>query len=267
LPAIRRPRRFRTRILASMGARMCSLARPAGFHHTRAMKRSTKAAPAQLEPKPRADTRQVRDRILDAAESLFAERGFYGASVRDITSAAEVGIAAVNYYFNSKEELFRDVVMRRASVLNEARLRLLGELPASRSSQVARISAIVTAYIAPFLAEGARDPGYRAYFALLAQVSSSTLPALALLAEHFNAVADRFVAAIAAVYPDAPHHACLQAYDYMMGSTLYAFSGNKRLESLARGTARPQLYETEGKELVAYMAGGVARMLAAAAEG
>jgi AcrR family transcriptional regulator len=230
------------------------------------MKRTPKAAAARPETKARAGVRQVREGILDAAERLFAERGFFGASVRDITSAADVGIAAVNYHFNSKEELFRDVVLRRASVLNEGRVARLAVLTSSRGSQVARLSAIVTAYLEPLLEHGAADPGYRAYFALIAQVSNSTLPALVLLADHFNAVADRFVGEIARVYPDAPRAAVLQAYDYMVGATLYAFSGNRRLESLARGTLRHPLYESNGQMLVAYIAGGVARMLTGAAE-
>jgi AcrR family transcriptional regulator len=228
------------------------------------MKRSQKAVADQPQSKTRAGVRQVRDRILDAAERLFAERGFFGASVRDITRAAEVGIAAVNYHFNSKEELFREVVVRRATVLNEARTAQLAELSSARGSQVARVSAIVTAYVQPLLTHGATDPGYRAYFALMAQATSSTLPALALLADHFNAAAARFVSEMAQVYPDAPRATVLQAYDYMVGGTLYAFSGNKRLESLARGTLRQPLYESRGQLLVAYLAGGVARMLAGA---
>ncbi|MFM2417763.1 MAG: hypothetical protein RL385_2486 [Pseudomonadota bacterium] len=221
-------------------------------------------------PKPvrstRADAPLVRDRLLDSAERLFAERGFHGASVRDITSAAEVGLAAINYHFNTKEELFRDVVLRRASVLNEGRLALLADVNLARGSQVQRVSAIATAYITPLLQYGAQDPGFRAYFGLMAQVSNTALPVLALLADHFNGVADRFVEALQKVYEDVPLQAVQHAYDCMVGSTLYAFSGNRRLESLARGTFHTGAYESEGKPLVAYIAGGLARMLSAAHE-
>ena len=51
-------------------------------------------------------TLPTRDRILDAAEELFAEQGF-ASSLRNITSSAGVNLAAVNYHFGSKEELIR----------------------------------------------------------------------------------------------------------------------------------------------------------------
>ena len=47
----------------------------------------------------------VRDRLLDAAEELFCEHGFEGASIRDIAASAECNIASVNYYFGGKEKL------------------------------------------------------------------------------------------------------------------------------------------------------------------
>jgi AcrR family transcriptional regulator len=50
--------------------------------------------------------------ILDAAESLFAEKGFSETSLRTITSAAGVNLAAVNYHFGSKEQLIQAVFAR-----------------------------------------------------------------------------------------------------------------------------------------------------------
>ena len=45
----------------------------------------------------------VVEQILDAAESLFADRGYFGVSVREITDAASTRLAAVNYHFGTKE--------------------------------------------------------------------------------------------------------------------------------------------------------------------
>jgi len=52
------------------------------------------------------------ERILDAAEALFAERGFAETSLRTITSTAGVNLAAVNYHFGSKKELIQAVFAR-----------------------------------------------------------------------------------------------------------------------------------------------------------
>ncbi|WP_257285112.1 TetR/AcrR family transcriptional regulator [Endozoicomonas sp. SESOKO1] len=52
------------------------------------------------------------DRILDAAEKLFAEHGFAETSLRSITSQAGVNLAAVNYHFGSKKSLIQAVFSR-----------------------------------------------------------------------------------------------------------------------------------------------------------
>ena len=50
-------------------------------------------------------TAKTVDRILDASEDLFSEKGFAETSLRVITTQAEVNLASVNYHFGSKEEL------------------------------------------------------------------------------------------------------------------------------------------------------------------
>jgi hypothetical protein len=55
----------------------------------------------------------TRERILDVAERLFMENGYEATSMRTITSAAEVNLAAVNYHFGSKEALLCEVFRRR----------------------------------------------------------------------------------------------------------------------------------------------------------
>ena len=62
--------------------------------------------------------KDTKDRILDAAESLFADRGFGATSMRAITSAADANLAAVNYHFGSKESLIEAVFARRLGPLN-----------------------------------------------------------------------------------------------------------------------------------------------------
>ena len=60
---------------------------------------------------PEHDT--TRERILDEAEKLFSEKGFAAVSVREITTAAHCHLAAVNYHFGSKKDLYLDVFRHR----------------------------------------------------------------------------------------------------------------------------------------------------------
>src|SRR5678809_546336 len=70
----------------------------------------------------------TKTRILDAAERLFVEHGFEATSLRSLTSAAGVNLAAVNYHFGSKEELFQAVLTRRLDPMNQERIELLEKL-------------------------------------------------------------------------------------------------------------------------------------------
>src|SRR5882724_3417897 len=73
-------------------------------------------------------TKPGKERILDAAERLFARHGFYGVSVRDITEEAGVDVALVSYHFGGKRELFTAVFQRRAELLNPERFAMLEEV-------------------------------------------------------------------------------------------------------------------------------------------
>lgn len=77
--------------------------------------------------KPRPNS---RERLLDAAEELFAEAGFNGVSVRQIVELADANLGAIPYHFGTKEGLFKEVMLRRAEPLRDLRRKLLEELHA-----------------------------------------------------------------------------------------------------------------------------------------
>lgn len=59
------------------------------------------------------DIHSTKNRLLDAAEELFASKGYDEVSIRELATAAEVNVAAVNYHFQGKENLFQEVILRR----------------------------------------------------------------------------------------------------------------------------------------------------------
>jgi AcrR family transcriptional regulator len=89
----------------------------------------------------------TKERILDAAEALFSERGFVHASMRTITQMAGVNLAAVNYHFGSKEALIKAVFTRRLAPVNAERLRRLDAV----QSQGITLEKLLEAFITPSL--------------------------------------------------------------------------------------------------------------------
>jgi AcrR family transcriptional regulator len=83
---------------------------------------------AQDNKKKDDPVKSVKDRLLDAAEELFCEHGFEGASVRDIASSSGCNIASVNYYFGGKEKLYEEVWRRHLIPMRDARIASINEV-------------------------------------------------------------------------------------------------------------------------------------------
>src|SRR5580765_3827301 len=97
------------------------------------------------------DTKQ---RILDAAEKLFANQGYGATSMRQIIGEAGVNLASIHYHFGSKEELLDGVVERKAGPVNAARLALLDQVQAGAGEKAPELEAILHAFLSP-VAKGA----------------------------------------------------------------------------------------------------------------
>lgn len=74
------------------------------------------------------EKQQTKDRLLDAAEQLFACKGFENVSIRELAAAADVNIAAINYHFQGKENLFQQVILRRFVAKRDSSLMALDTL-------------------------------------------------------------------------------------------------------------------------------------------
>jgi AcrR family transcriptional regulator len=72
----------------------------------------------------------TRERIMKAAERLFAERGYDATSIRAIVAKARVNQAAINYHFDGKDGLYREVLRAAFRALTEQQLEHADEMKA-----------------------------------------------------------------------------------------------------------------------------------------
>lgn len=96
----------------------------------------------------------VEERLLDTAEQLFAQKGFDATSVRDITNHAGCNVAAVNYHFQSKQNLYNEVFRRRMTAIRDLRLAAIQNVMSQtspRQTLTDLIRAFATAFLEPLL--------------------------------------------------------------------------------------------------------------------
>lgn len=112
------------------------------------------------------DTKQ---RILDAAEHLFATEGFHNTSLRALTGEAGANLAAVNYHFGSKEALLEAVFERRLVPLNRLRQERLEAVreAARRAGCRPAVADVMSAFVEPTLSFRDSDPGAEAFVRLV----------------------------------------------------------------------------------------------------
>ncbi|WP_054814683.1 TetR/AcrR family transcriptional regulator [Nocardia arizonensis] len=216
---------------------------------------------------PRAVNRaRVRARLLDSAESLFADHGFDGVGVRDITDHAGTRVAAVSDHFGGKEALFRDVLLRRAVPLNNRRRELLAALP-RRGSRASRLRALIEAFTLPLLELADGDDGARDYLRLLAQNSSSRQPVLLLVADEFNAIAGQFIDGLRQLFPAAPDATLYDAYTHLVAAAMHTFADNLRLDHITHGRLRTGDYRERYAALIPFLEGGITALATRSAPG
>src|SRR6185503_15006764 len=98
-----------------------------------------------------ATSADTKTRILDAAEELFTRHGFEATSLRSLTAAAGVNLAAVNYHFGSKEVLFQAVLTRRLDPMNQERIELLEALEREGGARPPSCEKVLFAMLIPAL--------------------------------------------------------------------------------------------------------------------
>ncbi len=106
------------------------------------MRKAGKASQARL------NHGEARERILEAAEKLFAVDGYDAVSFRDLTAAAGVSLSAIHYHFGSKEAVLAEIFVRRAALLTKRRLELL-ESAHRYGGKPASLESILDAFLRP----------------------------------------------------------------------------------------------------------------------
>ena len=192
----------------------------------------------------------MRTVILDEAEMLFASKGVAETSLRDVTRSAGVNVAAVSYYFGGRDNLVRQVILRRVRPLNAERLELLDE--AISAEEGPTMERVLRAFVAPAIRLRAQPGPGRDFVHLMGHLQTETSPVLrAIIAEEFREVYERFSDALRSFSPELSASALAVRLNFIVGALVGTLSCG-HLVSMLDGEAR-SLDELDSEELIAHL--------------
>ena len=195
----------------------------------------------------------TKDRILYAAEELFAQQGFASTSLRQVTSRADVNIAAVNYHFGSKDNLVHEVFRRRMDVMSAQRLEALAKAAAAAPGE---LEPILAAFVEPALAMAQDRHGGGAFIRVIARAYAESNDSLRkFLSDQYGHVLREFAKAIGACVPALGKEDLYWRLDFLSGALTYAmadFGLIKRPPGVSESTHR----QRAAKALIRFASAG-----------
>lgn len=200
----------------------------------------------------------TRERVLDAAERCFGERGYDDVSIRQIATEAGVTLGVIGFHGGSKQDLFRIVLERRVETLNAARRLRLAALMSR--PDLPDLRALIDAYLTPYLDIASRgDQQWRAYARLIARIATDDRW-YGEMRPLYDPVAHEYLAVIGRLHPNAGAEKLAAALTLTVASMLSLVASRIRIAGLSSTPDRGSPLEYR-EMLVDFCTGGFERML------
>lgn len=177
-----------------------------------------------------------RERILDAAERLYAERGLRAPSLREIAAAAQANTGSIYFHFKTKAELTREVFRRRLAPLDAERLARLEACEREAAPDAPPLRELLEALIEP-LARLTRGGGGGVHFlGVLGRTYSEPDPEIIrMLEQDHNHTLERFRDSLARALPELPRDQLALRFHFALGSVAHTLGSDVTWRMLSGG--------------------------------
>ena len=213
-----------------------------------------KAAPRKAG-RPRQDG-DLREKILDHAEIVFSKGGYLGSSTRQIAVQAGVTQSLVRYYFSTKEQLYREVFLRRGKLLAARRLELLDTLVNSEKSF--DVEDVIMAYLEPQWDMKHEDGGGSAFVILQARLHSEPEEqALRLRQEIYDGPVECYLDVLGPLLSDVPTEILSLRMSFLVGTYMFMLNDLGRIGDFTHGQITTLNKQEMLKQLVSFLSAGL----------
>lgn len=201
----------------------------------------------------------TKEAILDAAERLFGAWGYQGTSLRQLTAAAGVNLAAVHYHFGSKARLAAAVLARRIDPINAERLRRLEQVTAEVDDRRIEPRDIMRAFVEPALESSRGSPDATGMCRMFGRILAEQPPFLTdFLRERFRVIGERFSAALRRALPGLSQRDVLWRLHFTVGALAHTMQHALTLQEFSGGLCDPSDLDEVADRLVEFVTDGMA---------
>ncbi len=199
----------------------------------------------------------IKERILDAAEELFARHGYDSASMRQLTARAKVNLAAVNYHFGGKESLYTAMISRRLRARYETRRANLERAEREAGVQPVPLPTVIELLVRPvFELSEDRSHGGAHVIRILGRSLAEPLPFMgAVLAAEFQPTMARFSQAVRRSVPQLSPEDFLWRLSFVVGAMQHTFAVLHRMSELTSGICRNDDHEGALRRFIEFAVG------------
>ncbi|TAE77672.1 MAG: TetR family transcriptional regulator [Verrucomicrobia bacterium] len=201
----------------------------------------------------------TKQKLVEAAEALFADEGFDRVSVRDITTRAGANVAAVNYHFGSREGLLALVMARQINPVNEERLARLDALERKIGGKALPVEEVLDAFVRPFATQVRRSElSEKLFFKLMGRMFGQQGGELPPVVEAlFVTVMGRFQRAFAKSLPGLAVEEIWWRMHLMAGAMIHTMAQADTLQRVSGGDSGTPGIEQTLSRFIRFAAAGM----------
>ncbi|MCC6788865.1 MAG: TetR family transcriptional regulator [Hyphomonadaceae bacterium] len=195
--------------------------------------------------------------ILDTAEELFSQHGYFGVTIKDVADKMGIHAALIHYYYDGKKALFDAVFERRVDYAVTVRTAGLDAYEAEVGNQPTIEGALRAYYDGAFDVYINGDEGWRSFGRIFAQVNNAPGYGAEKMDTYFDPLVLRLIGLLKKALPDAKLEDLFWSFQFTSGAYTLILSRTGRIDRLSGGLCASDDFEAVRERFVTFMAGGL----------
>lgn len=196
------------------------------------------------------------ERILDAAEQLFAEFGYHGVTLKDVAARVGVSSTLIHYHFNGKESLYEAVWARKAPISARNRLEAMRRYAEEVGDNITVEGALHAWIDTDLNVQIHETEQWRAFGMISAQANSASGWGAEKMTKYFNPVVLALIDLLKKAMPDCDEATIFWGYHFVSGAMTHNMARTGRLDELSHGLCSSDDFESIRKHMARFMAAG-----------